>query len=67
MITLNEIEDAKTSLDYMIGRYLNQQGWKFSSSHTPGCYWMWMKEYKGNQIIVNQELALKMESILEQE
>lgn len=46
--------------------WLEKSGWTHTSS-TPGCYWMWMKEWDGKTLMVGQDTAARIQSIWDAE
>jgi hypothetical protein len=56
----SDIEQEKSQLGYATADFLRSRGWK-STSSTPGCYWLWTREWKGMTLMVSQDMAFAME------
>lgn len=54
------LENLASQLDVAQSSYLQRNGWVHISS-TPACTWMWVKEWRGKTIMVDQSSALHMQ------
>lgn len=43
-------------------KWLRDKGWS-ETSQTPGCYWMWLMEWGGKTLLVNQQTAARIQAI----
>lgn len=66
-VTMNDIRDADRELEILQHKYLYEHGWTYSSSRSPGCFWLWYKDYNSQKLMGGTELALKMEQYISQE
>jgi hypothetical protein len=57
-----EIREERERLDYRESRWLTSRGWTYTSK-TPGCYWMWQKDWDGKTFLVSQETAVRIQGI----
>lgn len=54
------IEYLHQRLEWREQAWLRSRGWTYTSS-TPGCYWMWMKEWDGKTFLVSQDTAARIQ------
>lgn len=66
MKNVDDVRSAREDLDTEVAGFLRGKGWKHTSS-TPGCYWMWEKEVDGRLLLVEESMALNIQSHLEQQ
>ncbi len=55
-----KIEQLNADLEEARPRFLRLSGWRNTSS-TPGCYWLWVKEFDGIQYAVDESTAIRIE------
>lgn len=63
---VSDVKHAEEMFGFSVDKFLRSRGWKHTSS-TPGCYWLWEREWKGKTLLVSRDLALSMEDQFEGE
>jgi len=63
--SLDEIASEIEQLGFDQDRYLREHGWNYTSN-TPGCFWLWTREWDGKVLAVSKELALRMQHVMEE-
>ena len=58
------IDEAREQLQARINRFLRARGWTYTCD-TPGSHWLWLKEYEGKVILVDQAYALSIERAID--
>jgi hypothetical protein len=62
--SVDDIRDAQCELNFAIDAYLTSKGWRHTSD-TPNCTWVWVKEWRGQNIWVNRATAVDMQDSME--
>lgn len=57
---------SREQLSFREKDWLRKSGWDETSS-TPGCYWMWQKEWDGKTFLVSQSDAARIQGIWDSE
>lgn len=65
-ISSADIKDKEHELEQLKGRYLRSRGWAYSSSHTPGCYWVWRREWDGHPLMANLDFAVTLQTRIDE-
>jgi len=60
----SEARWQEEQLVFRVDAFLRSRGWADTSS-TPGCFWMWTKMIKGQEMYVTREHAMGIEAHLE--
>lgn len=58
---VTRIEDKKRQIEAFEREYLQVNGWKETSSKTPGSYWMWYREWEGRTLMAHQAQAMSIQ------
>lgn len=66
-VTFEQIEIAKLRVESLQEKLLEQRGWEHTSSTPRPCYWLWIKTIDGKRYTLPTEMALTIESCLEEE
>ena len=59
--TYQDIQDLRFDLSTAEAHWLRRNGWK-STSSTPGCIWLWEKEWQGKTLLVEQKFAVTLQA-----
>jgi hypothetical protein len=57
---ITEIERLRSRAENKRGQWLRNRGWEYTSS-TPGCYWMYRKEWEGKVFLVDEPTAARIQ------
>lgn len=59
-----DVRHARETLEFAVNAFLRSAGWK-STSHTPGCFWLWEREIDGRRVLVDKDTALGIQESLD--
>ena len=63
-VELLDIHCMEEDLIFLKHRYLNQHGWKTSSSH-PGGMWLWIRKHNGIEYGCGLETAVQLQKYID--
>lgn len=57
----DDFESARQEIEWAENKYLKEHGWVHTSD-SPGCIWLWAKQWQGKILMVPRAIAISMQS-----